>query len=86
MDHGKSGFLGNLQARLQQSFNKPANWYIEIAGYLIAGFIVWFFNKTWRPFFLLALTWSCSRFVGIGVTPCHIYRLQHGESFIRLIG
>lgn len=42
-----TGFFGNLQAQ----FNKPANWYIEIAGYLIAGFIMGFLIKHGGRFF-----------------------------------
>lgn len=45
-----SGFFGNLQAQLQ-SFNKPANWYVEVAGYLIAGFIIGFLIKHGGRFF-----------------------------------
>ena len=46
----ESGFLGNLQ-KGWESFNKPANWYVEVAGYLIGGFIVGFLVKHGGRFF-----------------------------------
>ena len=51
----ESGFLAQMQKSLE-SFNKPANWYVEIAGYLIAGFIVGFLMKhAGKLFFWLLL-------------------------------
>lgn len=50
-----TGFLGNLQAKLHESFNKPTNWYIEVAGYLIAGFIIGFLIKHGGRFFFWLL-------------------------------
>lgn len=49
------GLLDRIKGGLE-SFNKPTNWYIEIAGYLIAGFIVGFLIKhAGRLFFWLIL-------------------------------
>ncbi len=51
----QTGFLGNLQKSLE-SFNKPANWYVELAGFLIAGFVIGFLIKHGgRLFFWLIL-------------------------------
>ena len=48
----KSGFLGWLQ----RTFDRPASWYVEMAGYLVVGFIVGFLVKhAGRLFFLLLL-------------------------------
>lgn len=46
----EKGFLDSLK----ESFDKPASWYVELAGYLIAGFIVGFLLKhAGKTFFLL---------------------------------
>lgn len=51
----ESGLVAKLQKSFE-SFNKPANWYVEIAGYLIAGFIAGFLIKHGgRLFFWLLL-------------------------------
>jgi uncharacterized membrane protein (Fun14 family) len=42
--------------KLTRSFDKPASWYVEMAGYLIAGFIFGFLVKYGgRLFFLLLI-------------------------------
>ncbi len=46
----QTGFLGNLQ-KSWESFNKPANWYVELAGFLIAGFVFGFLIKHGGRFF-----------------------------------
>ncbi len=52
MAEKRTGFTGWLES----TFNKPASWYVEIAGYLIVGFIVGFLVKhAGRLFFLLLL-------------------------------
>ena len=51
----QSSFWTDLQKKWE-SFNKPANWYVELAGYLIAGFVVGFLVKhAGRLFFWLLL-------------------------------
>lgn len=50
----ETGFLSQLQQSLQ-SFNKPANWYVELAGFLIAGFIAGFLLKHGGRFFFWLL-------------------------------
>ena len=51
MAEGK-GFIDSLK----ESFNQPASWYIEVAGFLIAGFISGFLIKhAGKTFFLLLL-------------------------------
>lgn len=50
------GSSGSVQDALKETFDKPAAWYVEIAGYLIAGFIAGFLIKYGgRLFFLLFL-------------------------------
>ncbi len=47
---------GSVQDAIQATLDKPAAWYVEIAGYLIAGFIFGFLLKYGgRLFFLLFL-------------------------------
>lgn len=51
----QTGLAASLQNFLK-SFDRPASWYVEITGYLIAGFIVGFLVKhAGRLFFLLLL-------------------------------
>jgi len=40
----ESGILESVKKSVE-SFNKPSNWYVEVAGYLIAGFIIGFLIK-----------------------------------------
>lgn len=46
-----TGFFSQLQQSWQSVINKPTNWYVEIAGFLIAGFIGGFLLKHGGRFF-----------------------------------
>ena len=50
----ETNFFEQLQRKWQE-FDKPANWYIELAGFLIAGFIVGFLLKHGGRFFFWLL-------------------------------
>ncbi len=50
----KKTFIGALQD-FWNSFEKPSSWYVELAAYLIAGFIVGFLVKHGGRFFFLLL-------------------------------
>lgn len=48
--------MAGFSDSLKETFDKPASWYLELAGFLIAGFIIGFLLKhAGKTFFLLVL-------------------------------